>query len=182
MPETSDSVSDHSSFRRVEGLSITWLDLGDFKPGSFARHVHYGSSPHSLRLSYLCADFSALITFLQLFLNLLSFDSASSPFLSHLADFDLRFSSVSSWDCNFSSGFPLARNLLAIPSQSRTGIHLVGLNRGLSATSFKQRKDPGSSRGRVAHEAWDSWGCRRRTPISTEVLGQLGPVELRLNV
>ena len=140
-----DEISDHfSSFRRVEDLSITWLDLSDFEPGSLARHfVHYGSSLRSLRLSYLSADFSALTTFLHLFpsledllihtpdlyddgpplriprtaphfrgfLNLLSFDSASSPFVSHLAGLDLQFSSISAFNCDFSSGFPLSRLL-----------------------------------------------------------------------
>jgi len=152
-----DDISDHfSSFRRVEDLSITWLDLGDFEPGSLARHfLHYGSSLRSLRLSYLCADFSALTTFLQLFpnlqdilihtpdlredgpplrvsrinppscgfLNLLSFDSASSPFLSHLASLDLRFSSISAYDCNFSSGSPLSR-LLETSSSSLRSLEL----------------------------------------------------------
>lgn len=136
-----DTITDHfSSFQRIEDLSIIWLDLGDFKPGSLIRHfVHCGSSLRSLHLSYLSADYSALMTFLQLFpnlddllihtpdlrndnppphisrtdppfhglLNLLSFDSASSPFISHLAGLDLRFSSISAFDCNFSSGFPL---------------------------------------------------------------------------
>lgn len=149
-----DDISDHfSSFRRVEDLSITWLDLSDFEPESLARHfLHYGSSLRSLRLSYLCADFSALITFLQYFpnlqnilihtpdlrddgpplgisrtvppfhgfLNLLSFDSVSSPFLSHLAGLDLRFSSISVYDCEFSSGFPLTRLLETSSSSLRT--------------------------------------------------------------
>ena len=152
-----DVISNHfSSFRRVEDLSITWLDLGDFEPGSLTRHfVHFGSSLRSLRLSYLCADFSALITFLQFFpnlqnilihtpdlrddgpplrisrmdppfhgfLNLLSFDSASSPFLSHLAGLDLRFSSISAYDCNFSTGLPLTR-LLETSSSSLRSLEL----------------------------------------------------------
>jgi len=114
-----DTIPDHSSsFRHVEKFSVSWLDLGDFKPRLLARHfIHYGPSLRSLRLSFLSADHSAsLITFLQLFLyledllihtpsscddnppsrvsrtalhiheflNLLSFDSASSQFVSQL--------------------------------------------------------------------------------------------------
>jgi len=149
-----DDISNHfSSFRRVEDLSITWLDLGHFELGSLARHFgHHGSSLRSLRLSYLCADFSALISFLQLFpnlqdilihtpdlcddgpplrisrmdppfhgfLTLLSFDSTSSPFLSHLAGLDLRFSFISAYDCNFSSGLPLTRLLESSSSSLRS--------------------------------------------------------------
>jgi len=119
--KTLDTIPEHfSSFRHVENLSIAWLDLGDFSPGSLARHfVHYGTSLRSLRLSYLFTDYSALLSFLQLFrnlenllihtpelsddnpryisrtapafhgsLNLLSFDSTSSSFVSHLAGLD----------------------------------------------------------------------------------------------
>ena len=45
------------------------------------------------------------------FLNVLSFDSASSSFISHLADLHLRFSSISVFHCDFSSDLPL-NNLL----------------------------------------------------------------------
>ena len=141
-----DLISDHIySFQHVENLSIAWMDLGDFEPGSLTRHfIHYGPSLRSLHLSYLSADYSALSAFLQLFpnledllfhspdwyddnpplqlsraatpitrvtLNLLSFDSASSPFVSHFAGLDLRFSSISAIHCHFSSGLPL-NNLL----------------------------------------------------------------------
>ena len=136
-----DTISDHfSSFRHVEDLAIAWLNLDDFKPGSLTHHFfHFGSSLRSLRLSYLSADYSALMTFLQLFpyledllihtpdlcddnppsristtaapihgyLNLLSFDSASSPFISHLAGLDLRFSSISVLNCDSLSGSPM---------------------------------------------------------------------------
>ena len=152
-----DEISDHfSSFRRVENLSITWLDLGDFEPGSLTRHfVHFGSSLRSLRLSYICADSSALIAFIRLFpnledllihtpdlcddsppshvsrpsppfhgsLNLLSFDSSSSPFVSHLAGLDLRFSSISAFNCDFSSGLPL-NDLLGASSSSLHSLEL----------------------------------------------------------
>ena len=146
-----DTISDHfSSFQYIENLTITWLNLGDFDPGSFTRHFgHYGSSVRSLHLSYLSGDYSAFMAFLQLFpyledllihtpelyddnptprisrtappihgfLNLLSFDFSSSPFVSHLAGLDLRFSSISIFDCNFSSGFPL-NNLLGASSST----------------------------------------------------------------
>lgn len=146
-----DTISDHfSSFRCVENLTITWLDLGDFDPGSFNRHFgHCGTSVRSLHLSYLSADYSTFMGFLQLFpyledllvhtpelndddptpqisrtappihgfLNLLSFDSSSSPFVSHLAGLDLRFSSISIFNCDFSSSFPL-NNLLEASSST----------------------------------------------------------------
>ena len=149
-----DTVPDHFlSFRRIKKLSITWLDLGDFEPGSLARHfVHYGSSLRSLSLSYLSADYSVLMTFLQLFpnleellihtpdlcdddppprvsrtappihgsLNLLSFDSISSPFFSHLAGLDIQFSSISVYHCDFSSGFPLSKLFEASSSTLRS--------------------------------------------------------------
>ena len=155
--ESLDDISDHfSSFRRVEDLSVAWLDLGDFEPGSLARHfAHYGSSLRSLRLSYICADFSALITLLRLFpnlkdllihtpdlcddgpplriskttppyhgfLNLLSFDSASSPFVLHLPALGLQFSSISAFHCDFSSGFPL-NHLLETSSSSLRSLEL----------------------------------------------------------
>jgi hypothetical protein len=148
-----DGIPDHfSSFRHVGNLSITWLDLSDFKPGSFARHfVHYGPSLRSLQLSYLSADYSSLMSFLQLFpnledllihtpelcdddpplrisrtapvshgsLNLLSFDATSSPFISHLTGLDLQFSSISAFNCEFSSGFPLTNVLEASSSSLR---------------------------------------------------------------
>ncbi|KAF9647765.1 hypothetical protein BDM02DRAFT_2506101 [Thelephora ganbajun] len=148
-----DTIPDHfSSFRHVENLSITWLDLSDFKPGSLAHHFAYhGPSLRSLRLSYLSADYSELMTLLQLFpnledllihtpdlcddnfplrvsrtvplfhgfLNLLSFDSTSSPFISHLASLDLQFSSISAFHCDFSSGFPLTTLLEASSSSLR---------------------------------------------------------------
>jgi len=142
-----------SSFRHIENLSITWLDLSDFEPGSLARHfVHYRSSLRSLRLSYLSADYSILMTFLQLLpnlkellihtpdlrddgppprvsrtaspmhgsLNLLSFDSISSPFFSHLAGLDLRFSSISAFHCDSSSALPLNKLLEASSSTLRS--------------------------------------------------------------
>jgi len=149
-----DTISDHfSSFRHVENLSIAWMDLSDFEPGSLTRHfVHYGSSLRSLRLSYISADYSALMTFLQLFpyledllihtpdlcddnppprmsrttppihgfLSLLTFDSAASQFVSHLAGLDLRFSSISAFNCDFSSGFPLNSLLEASSSAVRS--------------------------------------------------------------
>jgi len=152
-----DTIPDHfSSFRRVEKLVVTWLDLGDFEPGSLGRHfVHYGTSLRSLRLSYLSADYSSLMTFLQLFpyledllihtpdlcndspperisrtvplvhgfLNLLSFDSASSQFVSHMAGLDLRFSSISVFNCDFSSGSPL-NNLLGASSSTLRSLEL----------------------------------------------------------
>ena len=152
-----DTISDHfSSFRHIENLSITWLDLSDFEPGSLVRHfAHHGSSLRSLHLSYLSADYSALMTFLQLFpyledllihtpdlcddnpppcisrtaplihgfLNLLSFDSTSSLFVSHLAGLDLRFSSISAFNCDFSSSFPL-NNLLEASSSTLRSLEL----------------------------------------------------------
>ena len=155
--ESLDAMTDHfSSFRHVENLFITWLDLSDFKPGSLPFHfAHYGSSLRSLRLSYLSADYSTLVSFLELFpnledllihtpdlcdddpplrtprtspalhrsLNLLSFDSASSPFVSHLAGLDLQFSSISVFDCIFLYGFPLT-NLLEASSSSLRHLEL----------------------------------------------------------
>jgi len=152
-----DTISGHfSSFQCVENLSIAWLDLSDFNPESLARHfVHYGSSLRSLHLSYISADYSTLLTFLQLFpylenllihtpdlcdddppprvprtaplfhgfLSIRTFDSASSPFVSHLAGLDLRFSSISVFDCDFSSGFPLT-NLLEASSPSLRSLEL----------------------------------------------------------
>ena len=152
-----DRISPHfSSFQYVENLSIAWLDLGDFQPGSLALHfVQYGSSLRSLRLSYLSADYSALMAFLQLFpnlkdlmihtpdlcdddpplrmsrtpppfhgaLTLLSFESTSSPFVSHLAGLDLRFSSISAFNCDFSSDFPL-NSLLETSSSSLRHLEL----------------------------------------------------------
>ena len=151
-----DTIPDHfSSFRRVENLSITWLDLSDFKPGSLAHHFTHYVSLRSLRLSYLSADYSALMIFLQLFpnledllihtpdlcdddpplqrsrtaplvhgfLNLLSFDSTSSPFISHLAGLDLQFLSISAFNCDFSTGFPL-NNLLEASSSSLHSLEL----------------------------------------------------------
>ena len=149
-----DTIPDHfSSFRHVEKLSVSWLDLDDFEPESLGRHfIHYGTSLRSLHLSYLSADYSSLLTFLQLFpyledllihtpdlcndspperisrtaptvhgfLNLLSFDSASSQFVSHLAGLDLRFSSISVFNCDFSSGFPLNKLLEASSSTLRS--------------------------------------------------------------
>ena len=148
-----DAFSDHfSSFRHVENLSVTWLDLSCFEPASLTRHFfHYGPSLRTLRVSYLSADYSALNTFLQLFpnlenilihapdlcddnpplristsapiihgfLDLLSFDSASSPFISHLAGLDLRFSSISAFHCTFPSGLPLTTLLDASASSLR---------------------------------------------------------------
>ena len=152
-----DAISDHfSSFQRVENLSVMWLCLADFEPGSLARHfVHFGRSLRSLRLSFLSADYSALMTFLPLFpnlrdlliqtpdlcddnpplrvstaaptthaaLNLLSFNSVSTPFLSHLAGLDLRFSSISAFDCDFPSGLPLS-NLLEVSASSLRHLEL----------------------------------------------------------
>jgi len=152
-----DAISDHfSSFRHVENLSVTWLDLSDFKPGSLARHfAHFGSSLRSLHLSYVSANYSTLITFLQLFpclgelfihspdlcddnppprvsrtaplfrgfLNIEFFNSTSSSFVSHLACLDLRFSSISAFNCHFSSGFPLT-NLLEASSLSLRSLEL----------------------------------------------------------
>ncbi|KAF9789360.1 hypothetical protein BJ322DRAFT_531350 [Thelephora terrestris] len=145
-----DAISGHFSFQYVENLFIAWLDLNDFEPGSLVRHfAHYGSSLRSLQLSYLTADYSTLISFLQLFpnledllihtpelsddnpplqmsgtgsashgwLKLLSFDSVSSPFISHLAGLNLRLSSISVYDCEFSHSFPLT-NLLEASSVS----------------------------------------------------------------
>ena len=51
-------------------------------------------------------------------LTLLSFDMASSPFISHLACLSLRFSSISAFDCDFSYGTPLT-SLLAVSSSLR---------------------------------------------------------------
>ena len=152
-----DSIPDHfPSFQKVETLSITWLDFGDFQPGSLTRHfVHFGSSLRSLCLSYLSADYSAFVAFLQLFpnledliihtpdlcdddppmgtaravlpfrgsLNVLSFDSASSSFISHLADLDLRFSSISVFHCDFSTDLPL-NNLLEASALSLRHLEL----------------------------------------------------------
>jgi len=61
-----DTIPDQfSSFRHVEKLSVSWLDLGDFEPESLGRHfVHYGTSLRSLHLSYPSADYSSLMTFL----------------------------------------------------------------------------------------------------------------------
>jgi len=150
--KTLNTIPEHfSSFRHVEILSVAWLDLSDFSPGSLTRHfIHYETSLRSLRLSYLFADYSALLSFLQLFqnlenllihtpelsddnprhisragptfhgsLNLLSFDSTSSPFVSHLAGLDLRFSSISAYHCDFSSGLPLTSLLEASSSSLR---------------------------------------------------------------
>ena len=152
-----DTIPDHfSSFRHVENLSVSWLVLGDFNPESLGRHfVHYGPSLRSLRLSYLSADYSSLMVFLQLFpyledllihtpdlcddspperisrtapsvhgfLNLLSFDSASSQFVSHLAGLDLQFSSISVFNCDFLSGSPL-NNLLEASSSTLRSLEL----------------------------------------------------------
>ena len=146
-----DALSDHlSSFRNVENLSVTWFDLSDFEPGSLTHHfAHYGSSLRSLHLSFLTANYSALISFLHLFpnledllihtpdlcddnpplrmpgkastshglLRLLSFDSVSSPFISHLAGSNSRFSSISVYNCEFSYSF-LLTNLLEASSSS----------------------------------------------------------------
>ena len=151
--ESLDAMTDHfSSFQHVENLSVTWLDLSDFEPGSLAFHfAHYGSSLRSLRLSYLSADYSTLISFLELFpnledllihtpdlcdddpplrisrtspvlrrsLKLLSFDLASSPFISRIASLDLRFSSISVFDCEFLYGCPLTNLLEASCSSLR---------------------------------------------------------------
>ena len=145
------------SFQRAENLSIAWLYLSDFEPGSPGRHFahHHWPSLRSLHLSYLSADFSALITYLQLFpnledllihtpdlcddnppprisrtaplhhgtLTLLSFDSISSPFVSHIAGLDLQFSSISAYHCDFLSGFPLD-NLLEASSSSLRKLEL----------------------------------------------------------
>ena len=55
-------------FGLVENLSIAWLGLSDFWPGSHARHfVHYESSSCSLRLSNPPADCSILMASPQLF-------------------------------------------------------------------------------------------------------------------
>ena len=152
-PESLDVISDHLfSFQQVENLLVTWLYLDDFEPASLARHFgHFGPSLRSLRLSYLAADYSALMTFLQLFpnlqdlhihtpelnddnpplrisrtgpiirgsLNLTRLNLHSSPFISHLADLDLRFSSISAYNCDFSSGLPLINLLDASASSLR---------------------------------------------------------------
>ena len=57
-----------ASFRCVEHLAITCLDLGDSEPGSFTRH--FGHCKSSLHLPYLSGDYSASVAFLQLFSHL----------------------------------------------------------------------------------------------------------------
>lgn len=214
-----DAFSDHfSSFQNVERLFITWLDLSRFEPGSLARHfAHYGPSLRSLHLTYLRADYSTLITFLQLFpnleellihiprlfddrpppltsrpatntrgtLNLSSFGLDSSPFVPHLTGFDLRFSSISLYQCDFSSGSSLSDLLEASASSLR---HLELKHITFCESFFFEISSPAFIRPPLSQtykhilravrepSRHHNWGVRRRRKTATPLRPLIHPV------
>ena len=117
-----DTISDHFSFQSVKNLSVTWLNLSDFGPGLITRHF----APWVLlALTSLVLSLSRLFDADDLLIHtpyprddsppsnisilapaLLSFDTATSPLISHLAGLNSRFSSISAFDYDFSCASP----------------------------------------------------------------------------